>query len=274
MNYYTSTSTAPKQQRHLPCQVFSDNNIPYVVWFEDALHYHGVPTVVFDLFILVPDIDIDVAADCLVKSGWIVDTERPHRIGNAIVDLPQRPVISPDRHTRTVLLPAADWKFHLSTDTVLEKVPLEDSAKTVPYPPLAALLDSLIESWLDCPAEDSGLLIHLACQYGYLYQYVPAVKERSFAEKMRYEHRQFHNDVLSEMKAGTLPFRKHERAIRDALVRGEYEITECSAPKDNADLFDVGKEERLLARKKAIQEKLRMIDPAELLDEERAFLES
>jgi hypothetical protein len=87
--------------------VLRDRKIPRVVWFEDTLHYYGIPTVVFDLYILVPD--IDTAADCLVKAGWLVDTQGRPTIGNAYVDLPQRRLVCPDGHTKSVLLPAVDW---------------------------------------------------------------------------------------------------------------------------------------------------------------------
>jgi hypothetical protein len=96
--------------RYKPCVIFNDNELPYVIWFEDALHYYGVLTVVFDLYILVTDIDI--AADCLIKAGWTVDTQSPRRIGSVEVKTQQQRLISPDGQTTTVLL-ASDWKFPL-----------------------------------------------------------------------------------------------------------------------------------------------------------------
>lgn len=107
----------------------------------------------------------------------------------------------------------------------------------MPFPPLAGLLDALIESWLDFPSNGSMLWIFLGCQISYLYAHVPALKERSFAEQMKYEHRQYHFDVLAGMAFGTLPFRRHQRAIRDALLQGQYELRECSAPCDDKELF-------------------------------------
>jgi hypothetical protein len=61
--------------RYKPCVIFNDDELPYVIWFEDALHYYGVPMAVFDLYTLVTDIDI--AADCLIKAGCMVDTQSP-----------------------------------------------------------------------------------------------------------------------------------------------------------------------------------------------------
>lgn len=116
-----------------------------------------------------------------------------------------------------------------------------DDAMNMSFPPLSGFLDALIETWLDCPSDDPMLLIHLACQISYLYAYAPILKKREFAKRMKHEHRQFHFDVLAGMDTGTIPFRKHQRAIRDALRQGEYELQECSASRDNEDLFDNGK---------------------------------
>lgn len=69
----------------------------------------------FDLYILA--VDIDFASNTLAMTGWTFDMQGPHRIGNAEVDLqvfPQQRLIFPDNCTRTVLLPAADWKFPLT----------------------------------------------------------------------------------------------------------------------------------------------------------------
>ncbi|PLB50210.1 hypothetical protein P170DRAFT_435411 [Aspergillus steynii IBT 23096] len=250
------------EARYKPCQVLSAHQVPHVVWFEDALFHYGVPTVVFDLYILVTD--INQAASLLAEAGWTFDMQPPHRIGNEKVDLtvfPQQRLISPNRETRVVLLPPADWKFSLTPTTPLEHASLKNDIYTVPFPSLAGLLDALIESWLDCPNE--SLLIGLACHISYLYEYVPAVKERSFAENMKYEHRQFHADVLSGMETGTLPFRRHQRAIRDALVKGQYELQECSAsPETHRELYSIWSE-RALKSDGEEQEKVDALTSAE-----------
>ncbi|KAG2414480.1 hypothetical protein HFD88_003671 [Aspergillus terreus] len=230
--------------RYSSCLVLENIGIPYVIWFEDALAHYGVPTIVFDLYVLV--LDIDTAADALIKAGWVVDTQNPHRIGDSVVTIPQTPLISPDQKTKTVLLLASDWRFPLAADPPLERVPVNDrSLSKLSFPLLPGLLDALIESWLVGPTEDATLLVRLAVYFNYLYGYVPALKERSFADQMKYEHRQFHFDVLAGMASSTLPFRNHQRGIRDALLQGRYELQECSAPRDNEALFDPWKGIRL-----------------------------
>ncbi|KAL5332475.1 hypothetical protein BJX70DRAFT_130218 [Aspergillus crustosus] len=224
--------------RYDSCLVLNKNDIPYVVWFEDAIRHYGVPTVQFNLYILAQDIDI--AAECLIRAGWIVDTKSPHQVGGADIQTPQVPVFSPNQKTKTVLLPASDWKFALTAETSLLRVPLRDESPelTVSFPPLPGLLDALIESWLDGRNDDPTLLLHLACQINYLYEYTPDLKERSFAEKLKLEHRQFHLDVISGMASSTILFRKHVCGIRLSLLQGRYELQHCSAPRDNLDLFD------------------------------------
>jgi hypothetical protein len=117
-------------------------------------------------------------------------------------------------------------------------VPLEELPdQTLSFPPLSGLIDALIECWLEGSRNDDSVLLHFAVQFNYLYEYAPALKERSFANQMKHEHRQFHSDVLSGMSTA-LPFRKHQRGIRDALLQGCYELQECSAPRDNDGLFN------------------------------------
>ena len=112
---------------------------------------------VFDLYILV--LDLNIADDYLTKAGWIVDTESPHRIGNAKVETHQLSLISPDSQTKTVFFLASDWKSFLTTDPTLERLllmadstferaPLTEGLldKTLSFPPLSDLLDGLNKS--------------------------------------------------------------------------------------------------------------------------------
>ncbi|KAJ5360496.1 hypothetical protein N7517_009687 [Penicillium concentricum] len=92
------------ERRYKPCQVLSDHQIPYVIWFEDALRHYDVPTFKFNLFLLVSD--LDRAAELLIKAGWVIDSQGPRKIGNAKVELPQKHLVAPTSQTMTVLLPA------------------------------------------------------------------------------------------------------------------------------------------------------------------------
>lgn len=236
---YLNALQRSTEPRYASCLVLDDSKIPYVIWFEDALSYHGVPTAVFKLYILVTDINL--AADCLVQAGWTVDTQSPHKVGNAEVKLPQVPLLSPTKETKSVCLQASDWRFPLNADTHLERAFVKDIPdRELLFPPLPALLDALVESWFDAPdGHNEALQLHLAIQFGYLYEYVPSLKERSFAERMKYEHRQLHYDILSGMEFSTIPFRNHELPTRDALRKGDYQLRECSMSREeNIWLFD------------------------------------
>jgi hypothetical protein len=192
-----------------------------------------------DLYFLVQDIDI--AAECLAKAGWIIDTQGPFRIGNTEVELPQRGLVLPYSDIKTVLLPAEEWNFSL-TAAAADAPPLVEisTEQQVLFPTLPDFVDALIDSWLDYPDEDCMLTAHLASQVLYLYEYVQPLKERSIFEQLKYEPRQYHLDTHAGMTTGTLAFRRHQRAIRDALLQDQYQLCECSAPRDNKSLFFSG----------------------------------
>jgi hypothetical protein len=243
--------------RYQPCYILSDNNIPCVVWCEDALAHYGVPTVVFSLYLLVPN--IDQAAEVLVQRGWHLEDKTQTKFGNAplrsarhrltpAVDAarkrptwspgmgpPPPPSNEPPGPTTTILLPASEWNYYF---------PKTGDQNFIP--PLPALLDGLIDKLLDDPLTETMFWNHLAVLIAYLYGYVPATKQKSFAEELKYDHRQFHYDCLSGMSTG-LPFIRHERKIREALRNGTYQLCDCSADRNDESLFTAKAEARLIA---------------------------
>jgi len=194
-----------------------------VLWFEGAIANYGAPTVVFDLYLLVRD--IDSAAEVLFQHGWVSAPERPadyfhfsseesakpqHRLA-----VPAPPQESPGlASTRTFLL-AADWNFPVHY--------LDPSPSRKFIPPLPVLVDALIGSLLDA-AEDTELYSHLQMQVGYFYGHVPELKVMGFADNLSYEHRQFHLDSLLGMFIMSLSFIAHERQIR---VASQALLTHC-----------------------------------------------
>lgn len=248
------TSAFP-DDRLLPCRALCDKGVPCAVWFEDAIAHYGVPTVLFDLFVLVTDIEL--AAHELIELGW-VPTLRPPKVGNATIQREMRSLVSahttgaktlneeiedpnPPGSNGVVLLPAADWNYVLP-----DKIDISQGAMAF-FPPLSGLLDALIDSMLDAPCNSTMLHIHLVCQISYLYEYVAALGKRNFAEKLKPEHRQYHIDVLAGMNTSSISFKEHERKIRDAIKDGAYELRDCSVSKDNEDFFTAGKEADILA---------------------------
>ncbi|OCK81688.1 hypothetical protein K432DRAFT_415885 [Lepidopterella palustris CBS 459.81] len=194
-----SGSTNNSNPRYQPCYLLRDYGIPCAVWFEDTIVYYGVPTV--------------TAAQALIQNGWTLAPQEKVKIRNANYQTPAGPIT-------TVLLPAADWNFNL-------KVYGPDNTKTLVttvLPPIAGLLDALIDSLF----------------------WAPALQERAFAERLVYDHRQYHFDVLSGMSNGTVLFISHQRNVQQALRQGSHEFRECSA-RDNKALFSGEREAQLLA---------------------------
>nr|POE62242.1 hypothetical protein CFP56_70629 [Quercus suber] len=253
-----------ERPRYLAAVVLRDMGIASVVWFEDALYEYDVPTMLFDLYLLVPN--IDTAAQTLERSGWHMIEQQRGRIGNARLNLDQHPQhrLSPTRPGRTtdhrpesvrpsgirrssmpiadteqpqvVLLAAPRWSFEFGYGC---------SSKAF-FPTLEAFLDSLIDSQLT-HTDDVGFQNHLRVQIGYLYGNSPALRARSFADRLIYEHRQYHFDVCSGMSHGTVRFVAHQRAIREALRANKIELRECSAERGDEGLFNQAVQARLLA---------------------------
>lgn len=246
--------------RRQPCAALGQEGIPCVVWFEDAIGAYGVPTVVFDLYILVPD--IVAASVALEKHVWTPTPLEQGKIGSATLDIvrhPQRrfaPRMTPgstkveeeveadglppppqvNEPPEVVLLPATQFKFDFEKHVVLNDY----------LPSLEDLVDALISSTLDS-LDCIDLQDHLHTQICYLYGNVPELQDRSFAERLLFEHRQFHFDVCARMSYSTLSFIDHERKVRDELRHGRRELQECSASREDENLFNGPEQARLLA---------------------------
>ena len=241
--------------RYLPCTLLQNAGIACVVWFEDAIAYYGVPTIVFDLYVLVQD--PAAAAELLLRNGWTY-AERERKIGNATVADQQllyalspppppppsspspssspssSPPSLPPAHlssrladtvadadkgdtgklpgpTTTILLPARNWNFALEQHC---------SPATSVIPPLASLLDALIDSLLDSPDGNVMLRLHIDCMIAYLYEYVPELRQDSFRLRLKEEHRRYHDEARSgSSPTGTTSFIDLHRRIRDQIRR-------------------------------------------------------
>ena len=220
-----------RPRRHEPCTALRERDIPCLVWFEDAIAAYGVPTVVFDLHLLVPD--LDEAARALIERGWTDAGPLNSTYHFLMGPISQRrlnppnytptvqksnpwppppPSQDPPGPTTTVLLPAADWN-----------VPTEKLRPSSPegfVPPLDLLLDALIDSLLDAPS-NTVLRTRLTTHVSYLYGHCTSLKTQDFAANIRLDHRQFHYDALSKPSMGTVPFIEEQRQIRDEIREGK-----------------------------------------------------
>lgn len=71
-----------------------ESGIACSVWFEYALAHHGVPTVLFNLHILVDN--IDAATEALIKRGWVLKQQGSCQVGNATLQSTHYCLFPPD----------------------------------------------------------------------------------------------------------------------------------------------------------------------------------
>ena len=188
------------ESRFRALRILRTHGIPCVVWAEDALAYYGVPILSFELFVIVAD--VDAAAPCLKNAGYVREDPRvweplpelmeassrllqPPASGGGGLDTAQRTIV--------VLLPAGRWKCILPSAPMSPEIAVSDP---FPFPALPALVDSIIDAWLDAPT--SLFAGHINCHLAYVYDYIDQVRTRCFVEELQPAHRDFHLRYLAE----------------------------------------------------------------------------
>ncbi|KAI1189491.1 hypothetical protein F5B17DRAFT_193055 [Nemania serpens] len=238
--------------RYAPCKILLGESIPALIWFEDTIARYGVPTVVFDLHLIVPD--IQHAADVLQQWGWRPKLPGPYSFLASPAPFQYRRLICPApedernqgdaldsleaetsepllERTSTVLLSATEWK--ISTER------LHEASNNRYLPPLPVLANDLVTNLLDAP-DGSALASHLSIMLAYLYRYSSEVKTEGFEHCLDLENRQFHLDCISgQLMLWTLPFARYERQVRENIRQGCHEFRKCSVArtKENRLLF-------------------------------------
>ncbi|KAK3291781.1 uncharacterized protein B0H64DRAFT_477969 [Chaetomium fimeti] len=199
-DHLSSREPKPEPPRFSACSILFNAGIPALIWLEDALAYYGVPTMVFELFLLVPD--VDAAARVLKSSGYqkrepslalrpicqfdnlyaAVRTENQHPPTTDAEATSQSPEVKP---TRVILLPAKEW-FH-----ELPSAPedMEDWLPTLPQ-----LLAALIAKWLSLEEGERDLRLRIAVLLGYIYAGLDNVKLPGFEQQLPQQLRAFHMD--------------------------------------------------------------------------------
>ncbi|KAI1360244.1 hypothetical protein F5Y08DRAFT_317788 [Xylaria arbuscula] len=240
-----------KDSRYAPCKILLEESIPSLIWFEDAVARYGVPTVVFDLCLIVPD--IQHAADILHQRGWRLKPPGPYSFLTPPCPVQYRRLICPVREnernqgdafdspetgtsllserTSTVLLSATEWKIPTER--------LHEASNNHHLPSLPVLANGLITNLLDAP-DGSNVAEHLLMMLGYLYDYSSEVKTEGFENCLNLENRQFHLDCISgQLSLWTLPFARHQRQVREDIRQGHHEFRECSVARtpENRSLF-------------------------------------
>ena len=156
-------------------------SIPFAVWGEDLLRHFGVPTIIFDHFLLVPN--PETAASKLESRGFHPLPPNPRycfleELTRNSIRLSHASGQHIDDHLAVVLLPADAWHFSMSLL----------SPKSDIIPPLPAVIESYIDTYLD--AEMLYFRCHLSTHMAYLAEYVRDTKDPGFPGMLRYKYQQ------------------------------------------------------------------------------------
>ncbi|KAF9775473.1 hypothetical protein IL306_006416 [Fusarium sp. DS 682] len=227
----------PPRNRFEPCEILRRDGLACLLWLEDAIASYDVPTVAFDLFLLVSD--PEDAARSLRLAGWTdveTDAQRCPFLVNrdaiqshcleppAIEEQCETPIgqlppppRGPPPPTRTVLLSARDCNTSIEP---LSSGPLHDGNFV---PPLQFLVDGLISGVLDAPPS-SLLERRLAIQLVYLYAHCRDMRSPKLVEQLRFENRQFHIDALTGPSVGKAPLIAWGRQVRRELLDGTRQL--------------------------------------------------
>ncbi|KAH8905434.1 hypothetical protein BR93DRAFT_795567 [Coniochaeta sp. PMI_546] len=216
--------------RFASCDILYSAGIPFCIWSEDALSHVGVPTIVFELFLLVPDVDL--AAQKLVDAGY-------ERRGPPLAyePIPQfHNLFAPAQSSKHSAAPEDEevWGFIDSADTPVALLPAKDWFYDLPekpedmtdwYPTLDQLLVALIAKWLDLDAQESTLRLRIAVFIGYIYHYLDAVKEQGFENKIPRQYWRFHFDQVQGTTAGDIGTAQCQMDYLDMIRETEIETS-------------------------------------------------
>ncbi|KAH6646982.1 hypothetical protein BKA67DRAFT_581176 [Truncatella angustata] len=210
-------------ERYEAYRVLQRNDIPCVVWLEDALGHYGMNTVLFRLHIIVAS--IDTATEALLLKGWTIYKPRPNDLQSFLSDMPTSsyrrllppdwvddpvepwPPLPPDQQVQTqpelVLFSADFWNISLYGNKSM-------------FPPLEMLVDSLITATLDSP-DGSFLQSRLSVYICALYSEITGVKHDDLVASLSPANRHFHHDGVNGIRVTTIPGIKRQREFRDKL---------------------------------------------------------
>ncbi|THG99316.1 hypothetical protein EW026_g3000 [Hermanssonia centrifuga] len=159
--------------RMRPVRTITDAGIPCLVWGEDALALaHCVPTVFFDLQVIVPDDQVEAATLAILDAHPYYQrssTPSPHWLEYKLID-PAEPycfvnsitlrLVSPPGHVPrdddpTTILIHPQSHFYLDvrdhSRSLSLSPPLPLPYANIRFPTIAAMLDAYIAAYLDPP---------------------------------------------------------------------------------------------------------------------------
>jgi hypothetical protein len=184
------------------------HGISCAVWAEDALWHYGARTVCFDLFLLVEN--PEEAAQCLESAGYSRALPNPrYRFIPELHVLPRFKKgpfdnVEDIRATYIAFLQAQQCCYSLPQASTLKDL----------VPPLPALIDSIIDAWLDATTTDYA--VHLQAHLAYLRGGCPKARDPLFMNELKPEHRDFYLRSLSHIGIGAE--REKWRRVRDSFL--------------------------------------------------------
>jgi hypothetical protein len=171
----------PPFRGHEGTKALKSCGIPCAVWGEDLLRHFGVPTIIFDHFLLVSN--PESAASKLEPLGFhpLPLNPRYHfleELTRNSIRLSHASGQHINDHPAVVLLPADAWHFSMSLLSLKSDI----------ISPLSAVIESYIDTYLD--AEAPYFRCHLRTHMSYLAEYVKDAKDPGFPGMLRYKYQQ------------------------------------------------------------------------------------
>lgn len=183
-------------QRLEAAKILHDHNIRTCFWAEDAVAFYGVPTVVFELYLLVPDEELQKASAILSTSpGFhhVPPNEQTLRCRHNFIKYWSYRYIGQWSNSMGVqLLPAQEF----AAFTINEKTTITRGSYL--YPKLPDFIEALVHKYLEpCKTVDErGYLTFIRLYLLYLSSY--AVDRYSVLDKLSPKARLLWSDILEE----------------------------------------------------------------------------
>ncbi|KAL9053540.1 MAG: hypothetical protein Q9162_004707 [Coniocarpon cinnabarinum] len=221
-----------REQRHEAARVLSkDAAIPSFIWMEDAVAQYDVPTVIFDVWLLVPN--VEKAAQVLQRAGWTRTEVLPpkQRMKKLIADC--QAFVSPSvhffdnapdrRHDLTILLPVEQWGLTLPDTPPKEAVPY--------VPHLYEILNSMMAMYISLDPDghegNDAFRDHIGVLIGYCYMYSEQTRDLELDQQwLDRKFLQLHYDLLENkhwVDLGARPSWHHHKENVEKIERGELQ---------------------------------------------------
>ena len=199
--------------RYDACRVLEKYDIPCLIWGEDALSILGVPTIIFDLFLLVED--PEDAARYIIAHGFVrtkpnerfmetpgLSTLAPRLAAPLTPSTPPSPITQGREVENSDKIPASELP---DADDEMNPGVVLLAANRWPHNPLgwqqhrfvpytAEMLNCLISTYLD--ATEDKFRGYIAVHISYFYLYLQDVRNPGFEIDLLEENRQVHFDLL------------------------------------------------------------------------------